>query len=437
MATQRARGSRPTRPVIPVWAIPLLYFVVSAVAGLTLPRLEHTYLQTYERAMAVSTAQAFLSAVSSGMMALTAITFSIAFLVLQYSATAYSKRFVLLSERSRIIGHALGMCFATFVYSLATLTWVNRFGDGDVPTLSVVLVSTLLIASLVLLAMLVKSLAELRVTRVLRILGDKGRSVIAATYKPRTMKSETAYCEPNGDPTRLRRDEQQALRYIGPPRAVTSIDVDVLVGCARKTNSIIELNCAVGDTLTDGVRLLTVFGVRNQDERDLSLAIHLAPERSFERDPKYALRLLVDTAIMALSPGINDPTTAVQALDEIEDLLHHIGESDLGTGHVNDEAGALRVIMPVPTWDDYLSLSLDEIRIYGAEAPQVLRRLHALLTRLSDSLEIDDRKEALWRYAHHLDADIEGSQLDSADREISLRSDPQGLGLTRHDVELR
>jgi uncharacterized membrane protein len=88
--------------------------------------------------------------------------------------------------------------------------------------------------------------------------------------------------------------------------------------------------------------------------------VKLQRERTFEQDPKYALRLLVDIAIKALSPAINDPTTAVQALDHIAALLRRIGEPHLAVGQVRDEGGALRVIFPTPTWEDFLRLACDE-----------------------------------------------------------------------------
>src|SRR5271168_4951450 len=80
-------------------------------------------------------------------------------------------------------------------------------------------------------------------------------------------------------------------------------------------------------------------------------------ERTFEQDPKYALRLLVDIAIRALSPAINDPTTAVQALDQIEDLLLRLGSSNLDAGQFLDQDGKLRLVVPFPTWDDFLLLA--------------------------------------------------------------------------------
>ena len=100
-------------------------------------------------------------------------------------------------------------------------------------------------------------------------------------------------------------------------------------------------------------------------EQALLRAVQVGRERTFEQDPKYPMRLLVDIAIKALSPAINDPTTAVQAIDQIEDLLRRLG-GELDAGGVADAQGVLRLVFPTPTWEDYLALAFDEIRQYGA-----------------------------------------------------------------------
>jgi uncharacterized membrane protein len=157
------------------------------------------------------------------------------------------------------------------------------------------------------------------------------------------------------------------------------LDVGTLLAQAQHAQGVIVLTCAVGDTLVEGESLLRVEGAKAPlPETGLLQAIHVAMERTFDQDPKYPIRLLVDIAIKALSPAINDPTTAVQTIDQIEDLLRRLGQCELDVRHVRDPGGTLRVIFPVPTWEDYLELSFDEIRQYGAGSVQVMRRLRPL-----------------------------------------------------------
>ena len=122
----------------------------------------------------------------------------------------------------------------------------------------------------------------------------------------------------------------QTLRYFAAPRTIAKFDIDDLVRQAQQAGAVIVMACGVGDTLVENTLLLQVHGAKTAlPESNLKRAIHFGFERTSEQDPKYPVRLLVDIAIKALSPAINDPTTAVQAIDQIEDLLRRLGGHDL------------------------------------------------------------------------------------------------------------
>src|SRR5205814_622215 len=155
-------------------------------------------------------------------------------------------------------------------------------------------------------------------------------------------------------------------------------------------------------------------------------------QRTFEQDPQYAIRLLVDIAIRALSPAVNDPTTAVQALDEIGDLLLRLGRSALGGGALRDPSGAVRVVLPVPSWDDFLRLAFEEITAYGASSVQVMRRMNALVSELTAALP-PERRTALEYWRRRLDVSIERHFVDLDERRDASTRDRQGLGVSRRD----
>jgi uncharacterized membrane protein len=175
--------------------------------------------------------------------------------------------------------------------------------------------------------------------------------------------------------------------------------------------------------------LLQVYGARDKlDEQALRQTIEIGDERTFEQDPKYALRILVDIAIKALSPAINDPTTAVQALDQIEDLLLRLGRRHLEIGHYRDSQGALRLVVPFPTWEDFLRLALDEIRFCGAGSVQVTRRMMALIKSLLAVLPAE-RHEALRNWERRVQGTIARTFADDEDKRDAAVADRQGLGL--------
>lgn len=412
---------------MPRWLIPLFYTVGSVLAGTILPRLENAYLSSYTHDVSVSSALAFFSAVGSGMMALTGIVFAIAFVVVQFSSVAYSPRLVIVFGSDPTLFHTLGVFFATFSYSLATIVWTDRSGSGKVPLFSSMLVEALLIVSMLAFARLIQSLNDLQVHNVLRVIGTQGRSVIQAMF-PGVPDDGVAS---NNQPYDLG-PVTQTIVHRDEPRVVARYDLAMLGRLAQMANAVVVLECGVGDTLVEDTVLLRVHGgTQPLPEAALMRAIRLSTVRTFEQDPKYAIRLLVDIAIRALSPAVNDPTTAVQALDQIEDLLRRLGRRQLDAGEVRDASGALRVIFPVPTWEDYLALSFDEIRQFGATSVQVVRRLRAALVGLADTVVMESRRDAVRQYLAHLNLGIEHSSFDVQDQAAALQEDRQGLGLSR------
>jgi uncharacterized membrane protein len=159
-----------------LWLIPMIYVGVSVVCGLTLPRIEHAYLAGVLRVdLSVSSAQAYLSAAASGMMALTGVIFAMAFVMVQFSAIAYSPRLVLWFARDRLLFHSLGAFAATFIYALFTLAWIDRGGSGAVPAFSGLLVAILLIVSMLLFAILVATSSATCSVRSTRVPHANGR----------------------------------------------------------------------------------------------------------------------------------------------------------------------------------------------------------------------------------------------------------------------
>jgi uncharacterized membrane protein len=155
--------------------IPMIYVGATIVAGFTLPRFERAYLASYNFNVSVSSIQAALSSIASGMMALTGIVFSLAFVMVQFSATACSPRLVVWLARDTVLFHSLGAFIATFIYAIATLVWVDREGSGKVPLFSAALVISLLVASAMLFAPLIQRLSNLQAMRVLQYIGSMER----------------------------------------------------------------------------------------------------------------------------------------------------------------------------------------------------------------------------------------------------------------------
>jgi uncharacterized membrane protein len=274
--------------LMPRWLITMAYALASITSAIVLPRLEHDYLPYASHGMSVASAQAFLSSVTSGMMALTGIVFSLAFVIVQFAGMAYSPRLVMLFGRDPALFNSLGVFIATFAYALGTLVWVDRGGDGRVPLYSITLVAVLLSLSMIFLARLVQHLGELQITLVLRFVGEKGRKVIRTILRPFDSKTH-ADLELWNDAARQTQlgPLTQKVKYSGEPCSVTRFDIEALIQLAQNAGAIIVIECAVGDTLVDQAPLLRVYGAAQPLSREVLMqAIHLGRERTFEQDPK-------------------------------------------------------------------------------------------------------------------------------------------------------
>ena len=409
------------------WTVTAVYAGAAIAAGVLLPRLESRLLPRLLSPVSVSAAIAIYSSVASGMIALTGVVFSLTFVMVQFSATAYSPRLVLWFARDPLLSHAFGTFAATFLYALAALAWVDRGNAaGHVPLISAVMVVVLLLASIAMFIGLVHRIAGLQISRTLAFTGDLGRRVIDTTYPEASLPVPRTLAELPLMPRAV-----NVVTYHGPPLSVQRVFTDRLIDLAVRADAVIEVGVAVGDTVGESTPLVRVINARSPiDERRLQRVVVLGVERTFDQDPKYAIRLLVDIAIRALSSAINDPTTAVQALDQIGDLLLRLGRRRLEIGTFHDATGRLRVVVPFPTWDDYLRLAFGEIVAYGATSVQVMRRMRALIADLIVAVPLE-RRAALEQWHAHVKRSVVVSFADADDRTAALIEDRQGLGVSR------
>ena len=145
----------------------------------------------------------------------------------------------------------------------------------------------------------------------------------------------------------------------------------------------IVLRAGIGDTLQQGA---TVADLHGGDVPDAAVLAGLVTgqERTFHQDPMLAFRLLADIGLRALSAAVNDPATAVQVLDTIQSLLHPLVSRDLDVTDVADSAGTVRVVLALPSWDDYLRTALDDLIESASRSAMVLLRARDLLTSLQN-----------------------------------------------------
>ena len=179
----------------------------------------------------------------------------------------------------------------------------------------------------------------------------------------------------------------RVIRHRGTSGIVLAANLAPLLAAAVRTDGIIEFAPQVGDFVAVDEPLFNLFGgARAIDEKTLHGSVALGSERTIDQDPTFAFQIVVDIAIRALSPAINDPTTAVLAIDQLHRMLRSVGKRNLRTDKIADGSGKLRLVFRTPNWEDFVHLSFSEIRSYGANNLQIVRRLRAMIENLVRTL---------------------------------------------------
>ena len=376
-------------------------------------------------------ARLVLSTIAAAMLTFTGLVFSVTMLVLQLASSQLSPRVMRTFLRDRLNQGVLGLFIATFLYALLVLREVRSppSGTAFVPAIAVTLTYALLVASVGAFVLYIHHMAEaIRPAKVLRTVGDETRRAISRLdpdavghgTTPAVADLPTRAAETIMDPDRR-------------PGVIIAIDDEALVEFARDQAITIELLHTIGDFVPTGAplarfwRSAMVPPAQEIPTEPMLGAIQTGAERTMSQDAAFGLRQIVDIATRALSPGINDPTTAVQALDELHDLLRRLAGIALPSSDRRAEDGSLLVRLRWLDWSDYVVLALDEIRQYGTDSIQIARRLRDLLLDLK-AVAPAHRQEPLDRQIRLLDAGIEARYELADDRRLAREASPSGMG---------
>ncbi len=404
---------------------PILGMVAALVAIRGLAWLDRA--MGWESRVDPDTARAVLGTLASSMFTFIVFVSSSLLIVVQLASATLTPRVIGIVFRSPVTRISLTVFVFTFTLTLAALVRIN----ATTPRLTTELTAYSCVASLGMFLFLIDHVGQaLRPSGTLRTVGRLGRVVIDGVY-PR----------PFGDPSASPMEAPAAAGADGqPPAVVTSpgdgvvqaFDARGLAALAERGDCVIELVPQVGDAVAEGDTLFRVTGKASAvSAHALCQSVALGQERTVEQDPRFVFRILVDIASKGLSPAINDPTTAVLAIDQIHHLLRLVGNRWLDEGQVRDAAGRLRFVYRTPDWEDFVQLAVTEIRQFGGESIQVARRLRAMLDNLIPAVP-PERAEPLRHELKVLHDAAQRAFSEPDDRALADVGDAQGVGASRH-----
>ncbi|WJK41916.1 DUF2254 domain-containing protein [Solwaraspora sp. WMMA2056] len=349
------------------WAVPAAFAVGSVLLAVVLTALElrlRLPLDSYLPSGPAG-ARSLLSSIITAMISFTALVFSITVVALQLASSQYTPRVLRTFLQDRVTQATLGTFVATFLFAMVVLAALPDESDARLPALSLAVSMGLVLGSTgMFLYYLHHMTALMRVSHMIAAIGAQTRRSIDR-WAPRPADPDDA---PNGPIVDV---------LVAPGTgSVTAVDVDQLARIARRHDCAVTVARIPGEFVVAGMPLLAVHAVGDAPPRPLDVsqaaqAVEIGVERIPGQDVGFGLRQLADIAERALSPGINDTTTAVRALQESHDLLRRLADRPDRPRIVRDDDGTVRVHLRRQTFAEHLDTSVTDVRRAAGEQPRV------------------------------------------------------------------
>jgi uncharacterized membrane protein len=399
-----------------VWVLPVVAMLAAPPAARFLHALE-VWLG-WESSLSPDTVQAVLGTMAASMFTFIVFVSSALLVAVQLASSQLTPRIIAIVFRDPITKVALVVFVFTHTFALAVLVRVN----ATVPVLTAHLAAYSCLLSLGVFLYLIDHVGKaLRPSGALWAVAWLGRAVIENVYPRRLTEPPLQTADVlQGQPTRTITNRRDGV--------VLAFDIPGLVALAQRADCIIEMVPQVGDFVAVGDTLFRIYQGGDDLSTDaLCRSVAVGQERTLEQDPAFAFRIIVDIANKGLSPAINDPTTAVLAVDQIHHLLRDVGRRHLDDERVRDKAGRLRLVYRTPDWEDFVQLAVTEIRQFGGASIQINRRLRAMLENLIQTLP-EKRAASLRQELKLLQRSAARFFTEPEDRALADISDSQGVG---------
>ena len=403
-----------------LWLVPFVAIPLELVTTRFLHRLD-AWLGWTLLGFTQTGARVLLEAFVTITLSFVVFTFGSLLVAIQVASAQLTPRLIATTLlRDRVVKYTVGL----FIFAMMFALSAQNLMENKVNQLVMLLATLLGIFSLAAFFYLIDYASRLlRPISLLAHVGASGIDVTESVYPETGQAKETEEAESIdlGTPGRV-------VRHRGASAIVVAADLDALRAEAERSRGIIEFVPQIGDFVAMNDPLFNLYGgACAVDEHSLSSSVAFGSERVMDQDPTFAFRIVVDVALKALSPAINDPTTAVLAMDQLHRLLRAVGMRHLRTDELLDRSGKVCIIFRTPNWDDFVDLAFSEIRSCGSSNLQIVRRMRAMIQNLLQTLP-QTRREALLRQLSLLDREVERVFIYPEELALARIADAQGLG---------
>lgn len=416
-----------------LWPLPLVGIVVAVAAGVLLPKLDQRIdddlsdeVKAFLFGGGSDAARAVLGAIAGSLVTLTSLTFSLTVVTLQLASGQFSPRLLRTFTRDRFVHFTLTLFLTTFVYALTVLRTVRTDAPGQdefVPQISVTVAFLLAMASVLgLVFFLAHLVKEIRVETMLRRVHSEADETVRRVLPERDADTPLVTL-PNVPP--------QAVPLVAEASGfMTGLDEEAVLAAAVETDAVVMMQATPGDSLVVDTPIAFAWSATGgrpapdttqQLQQRVACAVGARFEHTAAQDITFGLRQLTDVANKALSPGINDPTTANHAIGHTSALLCAMVRRDLGPWVLRDDRERVRVVLCRPDLDRLLELAVAGPRRYGAADPDVLARLYVLLREVAWCTNLPSHREAIFGHLERMGTTAAAQDFDQTETARLMR----------------
>lgn len=424
-------------------AVAALMAVVLAIIITTVDQMPYVAAPALLR-IGADSARAVLGAIAGAMLAVVGMIFSILMVVLVLASQQFSPRILRNFVRDHTSQNVLGIFIGTFIYSLLVLARISEYEDRIfTPVLSVTIAIGLAVLAIGAFIYFIDHITK--TIRISYIVADINRQTEGLLRDQ--VEDQIGSAPPNVEEEMPPWEAAEATAVAAPrPGYLQAIDYGALVRLAHEEALLIKVEPQVGDFVArDGMLLALLPGQKLSQQLldDLYSAFDIGTERTMYGDVLFGIRQLVDIALKAISPAVNDPTTAVNCIDYLGNLLIQAARLPDARARFYGENGQLRLVAPRPTFAVMLDLAFDQIRHYSASEVTITLRLLDALAAIAQATQDPIRHAAIWRHAtmirrsvdRNMAEPFERAKINARLREIAARCAAKLAGVELANAE--
>jgi uncharacterized membrane protein len=391
------------------WLIPVIIIITSILLSIVLVYIDgitnysQDGLVRFFFVNSSDSARSILSTISGAMMGVAGTVFSITLVALTLASSQFGPRLIKNFMYVRLNQVVLGSYISTYLYCLLVLNAVKEGDDYTfIPSISILVAIIAAITNIVLLIIFIHQIAiSIQADKVISDISEYISKQVKTLF-PKDIGKEIQGGE-DTDISAVISGYQKQISIKSPKNGYLQyIDSDALMEVLTKHDSLLELYYRPGGHLAEGVAIGLLYSKKNWNKTDLENIFKqfvIGKTKTSEQDLEFSIYQMVEIALRALSPGINDPFTAITCIDNLKATMCYLAQAKFPSKYRYDEKGNLRVVADILAFEGVLDAAFNQIRQFSGGSTAVIIRLMEALTTIGEFTNNKNHKKAVMKHA--------------------------------------